>query len=421
MSVIAMDIETELSKYGVENLEIKTQIAPVWTTDWLSKKGLAKLEEYGIAPPQSASIISSAYRLALMVQFHKLKVKDIHKTIRDAVVLTLEPEQTDAFAFVQGQYFTFRKVFEGEELRRSYSICSSLNDGLLQVGIKKVDGGTFSTWANTELQIGDTLEAMPPMGDFYAEPLKNDDNHFLAFAGGSGITPVLSIIKSSLENEDHSSVTLVYANRNLNTIMFREELEDLKNLYMGRVNIIHILEDESQDIELFRGRVDQQKCDELFKSWINLSSVTTAYICGPEPMMLAISDALKKHGLNKENIRFELFASGQPGRAKKKAASNQTTETGTMGRVTLNGETRSLTINPNTSLLEAALENNIDAPFACKAGVCSTCRAKVIEGKVEMVANHALEDYEVEAGFVLSCQCYPVSEKIVWDYDLSGH
>lgn len=356
-----------------------------------------------------------------MVQFHKLKVKDIHKTIRDAVVLTLEPEQTYAFAFVQGQYLTFRKVFEGEELRRSYSICSSLNDGLLQVGIKKVDGGTFSTWANTELQIGDTLEAMPPMGNFYAEPLKNDDNHYLAFAGGSGITPVLSIIKSSLENEDHSSVTLVYANRNLNTIMFREELEDLKNLYMGRVNIIHILEDESQDIELFRGRVDQQKCDELFKSWINLSSVTTAYICGPEPMMLTISDALKKHGLNKENIRFELFTSGQPGRAKKKAASNLTTETGTLGRVTLNGETRSLTINPNTSLLEAALENNIDAPFACKAGVCSTCRAKVIEGEVEMVANHALEDYEVEAGFVLSCQCYPISENIVWDYDLSGH
>ena len=356
-----------------------------------------------------------------MAQFHKLKVADIHKTIRNAVVVTLEPEQPAIFEFVQGQYLTFRKDFEGEELRRSYSICSSMNDGILQVGIKKVDGGAFSTWANTDLKVGDELEAMPPTGNFYSEPQKNHDNHYLAFAGGSGITPVLSILKSTLQNENHSSVTLVYANRNLNTIMFREELEDLKNLYMGRLNIIHILEDESQDIDLFHGRVDQKKCTELFKSWIDLSSVTTAYICGPEPMMLAISNALKKHGLEKEKIRFELFASGQPGRAKTKAASSYMHQSGIPGRVTLNGETRSLTINPDTSLLEAALENNIDAPFACKAGVCSTCRAKVLEGEVEMIANHALEDYEVEAGFVLSCQCYPISDKIVWDYDLSGH
>ena len=356
-----------------------------------------------------------------MVQFHKLKVTNIHKIIRDAVVLTLQPDDAQAFQFVQGQYLTFRKDFDGEELRRSYSICAGVNENLLQVGVKKVDGGAFSTWVNTELKIGDTLEAMPPMGKFYKTPQKHHDNHYLAFAGGSGITPVLSILKSALQDENYSSVTLVYANRNLNTIMFREELEDLKNIYMGRLNIIHVLEDESQDIELFHGRVDGAKCDALFKSWIDLDTVTTAYICGPEPMMLAISDALKNYGLDKENIRFELFASGQPGRARKKAVSSQATDTGTSGRVTLNGETRSVIINPDTSLLEAALENNIDAPFACKAGVCSTCRAKVLEGEVEMIANHALEDYEVEAGFVLSCQCFPLSDKIVWDYDLSGH
>ena len=195
----------------------------------------------------------------------------------------------------------------------------------------------------------------------------------------------------------------------------------MKNLHMGRLNIIHILEDESQDIDLFRGRIDQEKCSQLFKSWIDIDAVSRAYICGPEPMMLAISEALKNHGLKKEDIRFELFASGQPGRAKRPAKSQQINEDGVEGRVILNGEARTLTISPDTSLLEAAIENNVDAPFACKSGVCSTCKAKVVEGEVERVANHALEDYEGEAGFVLSCQCYPLSEKVVWDYDEARH
>ena len=356
-----------------------------------------------------------------MVQFHTLKVTNIHKTIRDAVVLTLLPEEPEHFDFVQGQYLTFRKDFDGEELRRSYSICSSITDGILQVGIKRVDGGAFSTWANTELEIGDSVEAMAPMGNFYSDSPVQNENHILAFAGGSGITPILSILKSELQDSTNTRVTLVYANRNLNTIMFREELEDLKNLHMGRLNIIHILEDESQDIELFQGRVDHNKCSELFKSWIDITSVSTAFICGPEPMMLAISDALKKHGLAKENIRFELFASGQQGRAKKPAPTNIISQQGVEARVTLGGETRNIRVHSQTSLLEAALENNLDAPFACKAGVCSTCKAKVLEGETEMIANHALEDYEVEAGFVLTCQCYPLSEKVVWDYDQSGH
>lgn len=356
-----------------------------------------------------------------MAQFHTLKVTEIQKTIRDAVVLTLEPNNPESFDFVQGQYLTFRRNFEGQELRRSYSICTAKNDGILQVGIKRVDGGAFSTWANSELQVGDHLEAMLPMGNFYAEACNDNEQHILAFAGGSGITPVLSILRSELAKETGSRFTLVYANRNPNTIMFREEIEELKNLHMGRLNIVHILEDESQDIDLFRGRVDQEKCSQLFASWIDIDSVSRAYICGPEPMMLAIVEALKNNGLKKEDIRFELFASGQPGRAKKRANSNQNNKAGVEGRVTLNGETRSLTISADTSLLEAAIENNVDAPFACKSGVCSTCKAKVIEGEVEMIANHALEDYEVEAGFVLSCQCYPLSEKVVWDYDEARH
>ena len=366
------------------------------------------------------STISNAFKAKLMVQFHKLTVTDIYKTIRDAVVLTLQPETKGQFDFIQGQYLTFRRDFEGEELRRSYSICAGRDDDLLKVGIKRVDGGAFSTWANSELKVGDVVEAMPPMGNFYAKP-NADDPHYLAFAGGSGITPILSILKTGLQNEPTARFTLIYANRNPNTIMFREELEDLKNYYMGRFNVIHILEDDSQDIDLFQGRIDGAKCKQLFDTWIDIETVAMAYICGPEPMMLAISDALKEHGLNKEQIRFELFASGQPGRARKRATSVEGDEKGTPGRVTIGGETRSIIVPPDTSLLEAAVENKLDAPFACKAGVCSTCKAKVLKGEVEMVANHALEDYEVEAGYVLTCQSYPVSDDIVWDYDQAGH
>ncbi|MEM9708476.1 MAG: ferredoxin--NADP reductase [Pseudomonadota bacterium] len=356
-----------------------------------------------------------------MASFHPLTVTDVEKTIRDAVVVTLKPDDPDAFVFTQGQYLTFRRDFDGTELRRSYSICAGKNDGLLRVGIKRVDGGAFSTWANSELEVGDRLDAMPPMGNFYAAT-DADAPHYLAFAGGSGITPVLSILRTALVDEPDARFTLVYANRTLNTIMFREELEDLKNFYLGRLNVIHILEDESQEIDLFRGRVDGAKCKALFNTWIDIASVNMAYICGPEPMMLAISEALEAHGLAKAQIRFELFASSQPGRTKTRARSASDTDKGVEGLVTVGGEARSLIIPGATSLLDAALENNIDAPYACKAGVCSTCKAKVLDGEVEMIANHALEDYEVEAGYVLTCQCFPVSnKKVVFSYDETGH
>ena len=355
------------------------------------------------------------------MRFHALTVTNIEKTIRDAVVLTLEPEDPTEFDFVQGQYLTFKRMFDDVELRRSYSICSAKHDGILQVGIKKVAGGAFSTWANSELQIGDTLEALPPMGNFFAPSNVQGDNHYLAFAGGSGITPVLSILRTGLQQEPNAHFTLVYANRNTNSIMFREELEDLKNTNLGRLSIIHVLEEDSQGIELFQGRVDAEKCSKLFSGLIDLKTVTTAYICGPEPMMLAISAALESNGLPKENIRFELFASGQPGRAKKRASSSQDNMEGLPGKVTLGGVTQTLVLDRETSLLDAALENNLDAPFACKSGICSTCKARVTEGEVEMIANHALEDYEVEAGFVLTCQCYVVSDSVSWNYDEAGH
>ena len=352
-----------------------------------------------------------------MSQFRPLTVTNIHHTIRDAVVLTLEPENADDFAFIQGQYLTFKRDFDGTELRRNYSICTGLDDGTLKVGIKRVDGGAFSTFANTQLTVGDTLHAMPPMGKFYTEIEPNKAKSYLGFAGGSGVTPVLSILTTVLTREPQSTFTLLYANRAVGTIMFREELEDLKNTYMGRLTIIHVLE-TGQDIDLFSGRVDQEKCAALFKSWIDIASVDTAFICGPEPMMLAIADALKTHGLDKDQIKFELFGAGQEGRLDKQAISARAENaTGTNASVTIEGATHSFVIPKDQSVLEAALANNLDAPFACKAGVCSTCIAKVSEGEYEMLSNHALEDYEVEAGYVLTCQCYALSDTLVVDYD----
>ncbi|WP_299877461.1 2Fe-2S iron-sulfur cluster-binding protein [uncultured Sulfitobacter sp.] len=352
-----------------------------------------------------------------MSQFHLLTVTDIHHTIRDAVVLTLEPDNPDAFDFTQGQYLTFKQDFDGTELRRNYSICAGLDDGKLQVGIKRVDGGAFSTFANTELQVGDTLHAMPPQGKFFTPLEPERAKNYLGFAGGSGITPVLSILKTVLKREPASTFTLVYANRAVNTIMFREELEDLKNTYMGRVTIIHMLE-SGQDIDLFTGRVDQEKCAQLFSNWIDIKSIDTAFICGPEPMMLAISDSLKTHGLEPDQIKFELFSESQQGQlAKQEMAKRSEGQAGTEVTVIIDGAQRTFEMPKGQSVLEAALEAGQDAPFACKAGVCSTCMCKVLEGEVEMISNHALEDYEVERGYVLSCQSYPLTDKLVIDYD----
>jgi len=354
-----------------------------------------------------------------MARFHQLSVTDVSKTIRDAVVVSLEPVNGGDFDFIQGQYLTFRQDFDGTEVRRSYSICSGKDDGILQVGIKKVEGGAFSTWANEDLTAGMVLEAMEPMGSFHTPITPTEGKNYLGFAGGSGITPVLSILRTVLRREPASTFTLVYANRGVNTIMFREELEDLKNRYMQRLTVIHILESDAQDIDLFTGRIDGDKCKALFSNWIDIENVDTAFICGPEPMMLAIAAALRDHGLSDDQIKFELFASAQPGRLKRKAASSDSASQAksTEATITMDGSARSFSMDKDQTILDAALENALDAPYACKAGVCSTCKCKVLEGEVEMVANHALEDYEVEQGYVLSCQSFPVSDRVVVDYD----
>ncbi|TNJ47700.1 2Fe-2S iron-sulfur cluster-binding protein [Phaeobacter sp. B1627] len=355
-----------------------------------------------------------------MARFHALEVTDIRKTIRDAVVVTLRPANDAApeFDFVQGQYLTFRRQFDGCELRRSYSICAGRDEGLLQVGIKRVDGGTFSTWANSDLRVGDRIDAMPPQGRFHTRLDAEAQRHYLGFAGGSGITPVLSILKTTLAFEPRSRFTLAYANRSVNSIMFRQEIEDLKNRYMDRLSVVHILETDTQEVDLFTGRITQDKCTELFARWIPVKTVDRLFVCGPEPMMRGIVAAAKTAGLEDDQIKYELFASDQPGRAHHRAAAPTHASTAPVtAAITLDGATRTVTFDRNTTLLEAALANDLDAPFACQAGVCSTCRCRVIEGEVEMAANHALEDDEVAKGYVLSCQSVPLTDRLVVDYD----
>ena len=354
-----------------------------------------------------------------MFQFYEMKITEVFKTTRDAIVLSLDAERS--FDFIPGQYLTFRKILSGKDIRRSYSICSGKNDEFLQVAIKRVEGGIFSNWANTELRPGDILESMVPMGNFYSKPLESNVNS-LAFAGGSGITPIISILKTELRKSTESKFTLVYSNHHSNTMMFREELGDLKNLYMNRLNLVHIFTGESQEHGLFSGRLTNQKLKQLFKYLININNVTSTYICGPDTMMLEITDALVDQGMEKKLIRREYFKSEQeiePSLAQPQRRKLEKINDGVRLKVTLDGRIQTFDSNANISLLQAALEHNIEAPYACRAGVCSTCKAKILEGEVEMLSNNALEDHEVERGFVLTCQAYPKSDEVTWDYDLS--
>lgn len=357
----------------------------------------------------------------MMPAFHPLTVEAVSKTTRDAVIVTLRVEDDSDFSFEAGQYLTFRRKFDGEELRRSYSICSASDEGVLQVGIKRVDGGSFSTWANTNLKVGDILEAMPPMGNFGQTPTANTPRHYLGVAAGSGITPILSILRTVLASDATARFTLIYANRDSSSIMFRDDIADLKDSYLDRLSAVHVMSREATDIDLFHGRLDVDKCSELFTQWVDIRNVSTAWLCGPQDMIKTVDDALQKHGVEPSHIRSELFSGAQPGRATHPAPSENSIVEGIQAQIRLNGETRSFIMDGNTSVLQAALGEKLDVPYACCAGVCSTCKAQVIEGDVMMIANHALEDHEVEQGYVLTCQSRVTSERVVIDYDAAGH
>ncbi|TFL17731.1 2Fe-2S iron-sulfur cluster-binding protein [Jannaschia formosa] len=348
-----------------------------------------------------------------MMKFQPLTVAAVERLTRDAVAVSFD--EAPGFDFREGQYLTLRRDFDGTEIRRSYSICAAPGEPL-RVGIKRVEGGAFSSWAQ-DLAPGDTVEAMPPMGRFQTEP--RDDTHYLLVAAGSGITPILSIARTVLDREPRSRVTLLYANRAVNTIMFQTELDDLKSRFLTRLAVVHILKQDAQDIPLFTGRLDAGKLDALFETWVQVDTVDEAFVCGPEGLMQTVRERLEAHGVAKDRIHVELFASAQPGRLPQSARKTATAKP-TSATIRIDGAAHEITMERDQSLLDAALENAIDAPYACRAGVCSTCMCRVVEGEVEMVQNHALEDYEVERGYVLGCQSYPLTDRVVVEYDI-GH
>lgn len=355
-----------------------------------------------------------------MSKFHPLRVASCKAETRDAIVVTFEvPEdQQEAFRFTQGQHLTLRSTFDGEEIRRSYSICAAPDEGALRVAIKRVEDGLFSTWANKELQPGHLIECMEPSGHFNVPLEPRSERHHVAFAAGSGITPVLSIIKATLKAEPDSRFTLFYGNRASSGVIFKEELENLKDRYLTRFNLVFILSREQQDIELFNGRINREKCDQLLQRWVDPKGIDVAYICGPQSMMEEVSASLMDHGVEKSRIKMELFASGLS-RGPRKASTAPIKGTRDC-KVTLiqDGRTREFFLEKNKeSILDAALDQGIELPYACKGGVCSTCRCKMIRGEVDMDINFALEDYEVARGFILTCQSYPIADELVLDFD----
>lgn len=353
-------------------------------------------------------------------QFHALKVSQVYADTRDAIAVTFEvPDHLlEAFSYEPGQYLTLRTTLDGEELRRSYSICSALQDKRLRVGIKRVPGGAFSNWAAKNLLPGTSIEVMQPQGNFCLKSREKSARHIVAFASGSGITPILSIVKTTLLAEPDARVTLVYGNRSSSGVMFKDELEDLKDEYLGRLNLVWVMSRESQDIPLFNGRIDYEKCEQILTHWIEPEDIDEVLICGPADMMTATSKALLDKGVEKSRIKVELFGtptmSGgvRPARAAVEGAGQCEVE------VVIDGTRRTFLMRRNKdNLVDAGIAAGIEMPYSCKGGVCSTCRAKVLQGEVDMDVNFALEDYEVARGFVLCCQSYPVTDRLVIDFD----
>ncbi len=355
----------------------------------------------------------------MSVEFYKLKVSDLRRETPECVSIAFEiPEQLkELFQFTQGQYITIRKYFNGEEIRRSYSLCTSPLDNEFRVAVKKMYDGIFSSYANSELKIGDELEVMPPMGKFFTSLSANQSKNYVAFAAGSGITPIMSLLKTVLRTEPQSNFTLFFGNKNVESIIFREELEALKNQFMGKLSLIHILSRENIGAPLFQGHITGEKCREFAKSIFDISTTDDAYICGPESMLIDIKDTLMSLGMPEKSIHFELFATS--GIAKKKHDEEVVNEE-VLSEVTIIADGDEFTFNLHTtdiSILDAALKNGANLPFACKGGVCCTCRAKLMEGKIDMDVNYSLEPDEVEAGFILTCQSHPLTKKVVVSFD----
>jgi ring-1,2-phenylacetyl-CoA epoxidase subunit PaaE len=357
----------------------------------------------------------------MAVHFHPLKIKSVKKETPDCVSVSFDipANLAAAFDFKEGQNITIRRVVDGNEIRRSYSICAAPHEKEMKVAIKAVEGGLFSSFAQT-LKKGDMLEILPPVGKFNAK-LSELPGNYLAIAAGSGITPVISIIKHTLQTQPASRFTLVYGNKSRGSIIFFEELEAIKNKYMERFNFINILSREKTDAPITYGRIDQEKLASLH-NLVDYPTMDSVYICGPEEMIFGASDFLQKQGLDKSKIHFELFTTpGQASNQQRKTSQVADEDQGPKSNITVKLDGRSFDFDlglQSISILDAALQQGADLPYACKGGVCCTCRAKLVSGEVSMDVNYALEPEEVEAGFILTCQSHPRSEKVVVDFDI---
>ncbi len=358
-------------------------------------------------------------------EFYPLTVAEVRPETETAVCVTFGvPEHLQAeFAFIQGQYLTLRADIDGEEVRRSYSICSGVDDGTLRVGIKHIEDGLFSGFANGELKAGDVVDVMAPQGEFYTQLHPDNTKRYMFICAGSGITPTLSIVKTVLAREPHSHVTLLYGNKTSATVMFKEDLGFLKNRYMTRFNWLNILSREEQDAEVLYGRLDNGKGGELHaKGLIDITATDEFFLCGPESMISEVSRGLRASGIAEEHIHYELFfASAEDAKAVvEKHHARAEKYAGQVSKVSVTVSGRSINFDltaDGENILDGAMRNGADLPFSCKGGVCATCKAKVLEGQVDMDLNHALSEAEVAAGMVLTCQAHPISEHVVIDFD----
>ncbi len=352
-------------------------------------------------------------------RFHNLRVTDLRRETPDAVSIAFEipPHLQPDFRFAAGQYLALRKEFDGEEVRRSYSICSGPDDGELRIAVKRVDGGTFSVWANSGISTGDMLDVMTPTGRFGVAFAPDEARMHVGFAAGSGITPILSIVRGILSRERQSRVFLFYGNRSTGDMLFREELEELKDRYMGRLSVFHVLSQEQQDIPILNGRLDAEKVRLLLRHLVPVEMVDHAFICGPTGMSDEVEATLLDLGLRPDQVHVERFVSALGGKPRPKPTPPQTETPHATAGLIVDGKRSEVPVAEGESVLDAALRAGLDLPYACKGGMCSTCRARVLEGTVEMEVNFSLDPWEVEAGFVLTCQAHPTSPRVVIDYD----
>ena len=356
----------------------------------------------------------------MLLHFHALTIQNIQQETKDCVSISfnIPAHLKEQFVYVQGQSLTLKTMIDGVDVRRSYSLCSSPLNNEYRIAVKQVDGGVFSTFANTKLKVGSTIDVMPPIGKFFTALNKNNQKNYVAFAAGSGITPILSIIETTLLTEPHSQFTLVYGNKNVSSIIFKEALEALKNKFLQRFQLTHILSRERTDAAINYGRIDTQKLEQL-NGLINYATTDEFFICGPEEMIFCVKNFLIAQQIDSKKIHFELFAAAAPKKTNNHTTIN--TDTTAKSKISITVDGRSFDFNlpySGTNILDAALQQGADLPYACKGGVCCTCKAKLLEGQVQMDVHWGLEQEEIEQGFILTCQSHPLTEKVVVDFDV---